>query len=244
MIYIVNIDRNTGYWYTLLRENDCLNYYLYKKSMVNTREQVLKILLSHPRSTIIELAEAVGINPISIRHHITSLQADGLVGSEEERHGVGRPRRVYFLTEAGMEHFPTRYVRLTIRLLERLKETMPEAMVSKLFAQMATDLARDYASSTEMESLPMEERLVLMKKFLDKEGFNIEWERHGNQYEIHEASCPYYYVGQNHPEVCFVDQTLISSVLSVPAEKVKCVLNGDSYCTYVVSNPAAQENPS
>jgi DeoR family transcriptional regulator, suf operon transcriptional repressor len=83
----------------------------------------------------------------------------------------------------------------------------------------------------------MQERLNLVKELLHREGFNIEWEQMGDGYEIHEASCPYYYIGQNHPEVCTVDQILISKVLSVPTEKVKCILKGDSSCTYLISNP-------
>jgi len=113
----------------------------------STRERVLKTLLKNHRCTINELAEAVNINPISVRHHISRLQAEGLVGSEEERHGVGRPRQVYFLTEAGLEHFPTRYMRLTIRLLEQMKEHLPSSMVANLFAQMAADLVREYAQT-------------------------------------------------------------------------------------------------
>jgi predicted ArsR family transcriptional regulator len=189
------------------------------------------------------LAIKVGISPISIRHHIASLEAEGLIGCEDERHGVGRPRQLFFLTETGVEQFPTRYVRLTVRLLEHLKETMPEAMISKLFTQMAQDLANDLAVGTETKNLTMKERLNLVKDLLRREGFSIEWEQLGDGYEIHEASCPYYYVGQNHPEVCAVDQVLISTVLAVPAEKVKCILNGDSNCTYVISDPPAlQQN--
>jgi DeoR family transcriptional regulator, suf operon transcriptional repressor len=211
-------------------------------TMTSTRDLVLRTLLTQPRCTVIELADKVGISPISIRHHIASLEAEGLIGSEDERHGVGRPRQLFFLTETGMEHFPTRYVRLTIRLLEHLKETMPEAMVNKLFIQMAEDLAKDLAEGTETKNLSMEERLNLVKDLLRREGFSIEWEQLNDGYQIHETSCPYYFIGQNHPEVCAVDQILISTVLSVPAEKVKCILNGDSNCTYLVSDiPALQE---
>ncbi|MFZ6030215.1 MAG: helix-turn-helix transcriptional regulator [Chloroflexota bacterium] len=210
--------------------------------MATTRELVLKTLLTHPRCTIPDLAQAVGINDISVRHHIHSLQAEGLVAAEEERHGVGRPRRIYFLTEAGLERFPTRYLRLTIRLLEQLKETMPAAMVDRLFNQMAEDLAQNYTAQADFKSMPMEQRLDAMKNMLAQEGFSIQWERRGNQYHIHEVSCPYYHVGQNHPEVCAVDQTLISAVLDVPAKKTRCILNGDSICTYIVTQP--QEKPS
>ena len=206
--------------------------------MAGTRDLVLRTLLTQPRCTVNELAEQVGISPISIRHHIASLEADGLIGCEDERHGVGRPRQVFFLTETGMEQFPTRYVRLTIR-----KETMPVAMVNKLFTQMAVDLAKDLSEGTETKNLSMEERLDLVKNLLKQEGFSIEWEQLNGGYQIYEASCPYYFIGQNHPEVCAVDQILISTVLSVQAEKVKCILNGDNNCTYLISDTTSiQQN--
>lgn len=204
--------------------------------MKTTRDRILQTLLRQPRTTINGLASAVGINPISVRHHLTNLQVEGLVGTEEERHGVGRPRLVYFLTEAGMERFPTRYLRLTTRLLAQMKESMPEPVVRKLFTEMADGLAEEYAA--QMKGLNMEERLNLAKSLLTEEGFTIEWEKTGGQYQIHEITCPYLQIGQSHPEVCTVDQILISKILAVPAEKVQCVLQGDAFCTYVVQAEA------
>jgi predicted ArsR family transcriptional regulator len=206
--------------------------------MKSTRERIMQTLLRQPRTTINTLAEAVGINPISVRHHLTNLQVEGLVSAEEERHGVGRPRLVYFLTEEGTEHFPTRYMRLTSRLLDQLKSSMPEPMVSKLFQQMAADMAEDY--SAQMQGMSMEERLDLAKTLMTEEGFNVEWEKIGNQYQIHEITCPYLQIGQNHPEVCTVDQALISKMLAVPAEKVSCILSGDAHCTYLVQAEPAK----
>ncbi|HAX70520.1 MAG TPA: winged helix-turn-helix transcriptional regulator [Anaerolineales bacterium] len=200
--------------------------------MKSTRDKILQTLLKKPRSTINDLAEAVGINPISVRHHLTNLQMEGLVEAMEERHGVGRPRLVYALTNEGMERFPTRYLRLTTRLLSQLKETMPEPMVSKLFGQIAEDLASEYAN--DIKGLSMEERLDLVKDLLAQEGFTVEWEKKGSQYQIHEISCPYYQIGMTHPEVCTVDQTLISKMLALPANKVQCILDGGAHCTYVV----------
>lgn len=200
----------------------------------NTREKVLHTLLKNHRCTINELAEEVEINPISVRHHISRLQAEGLVALEEERHGVGRPRQVYFLTEAGIEQFPTRYLRLTIRLLEQLKESLPPKMVNELFSQMAADLVEEYTQTADIQDMSIEQRLELIHDLLRDEGFDIEWERRDDQYFIHEINCPYLHVGQNHPEVCRIDQTLISTMLDLPTEKVKCILDGDNNCTYVV----------
>ena len=200
--------------------------------MKSTRDRILQSLLRKPRSTINDLADSVGINPISVRHHLTNLQMEGLVEGQEERHGVGRPRLVYILTDEGMERFPTRYMRLTTRLLSQMKETMPGPVVAQLFSQLAEDLAGEYAS--DMKDLSMEERLDFVKDMLAREGFTVEWEKKDNQYHIHEISCPYYQIGIAHPEVCTVDQTLISRMLALPANKVQCILDGGSHCTYVV----------
>jgi len=200
--------------------------------MSSTRDRILQTLHSHPRSTVPELAEAVGINTISVRHHIASLQAEGLLGVEEVRHGVGRPRLVYYLTEKGLEKFPSRYLRLTNRLLDQIKNTMPENQVNQLFTRMAEDMADEY--SPQAKGKNTEERLGLLQSLLAEEGFTMNWETRGQQIHIHEITCPYYQIGKAHPEVCSVDQTLISSLLDIPIEKIKCILSGDNRCTYVL----------
>jgi len=207
-----------------------------------TRERILQTLLANPRSTINDIADAVSINPISVRHHINSLQVEGLIELEEERHGVGRPHLVYSLSERGLERFPTRYVSLTNRLLDQLKETLPEQQVSRIFTQLASGMASSYASKA--QKMTLEERLQYVKEILAQEGFSIEWERTNGQIQIHEITCPYPQVGQNHPEVCAVDQTIISTVLNIPAEKITCVLSGDAHCTYVIPDFTLTENIS
>jgi len=207
--------------------------------MASTRERIMQSLLTTPRSSINELAEAVGINGISVRHHLSSLQGEGLVSFEEERHGVGRPRLVYFLTEKALEKFPMRYLSLTNRLLDQMRETLPQPIIDKLFKQMATRLLAGYTNK--IHSLSTHEKLDLIKELLGQEGFSVDWEQQGNQIFINEITCPYYHIGKSHPEVCQVDQTLISTVLSQPVEKKNCVLNGDSHCTYIISDIMVQE---
>lgn len=202
--------------------------------MSTTRDLILKTILNQKRVSINELAHAVGINPISVRHHIVKLEAQQLVESEDERHGVGRPRRVYFLTQTGLERFPTRYLDLTNRLLEQVKETFPQAIVANLFTEMGEAMASRHAS--DLQGLSMEDRLAILQEVLQHEGFTIEWEARGEEFYIKELNCPYYHIGQIHPEICSVDQTLISTFLSTPAIKTQCILDGDEHCTYVVSN--------
>ena len=203
--------------------------------MKSTRDKILSTLLTRPRLSTNEIAQEVGINAISVRHHLTNLQSTGLINSEEEMHGVGRPRLVYFLTEQGREKFPTRYLRLTTRLLSQLKSKLPEPLVAEMFSDVAQSMADEHAS--ELSGLGMEQRLDYIQKLLAEEGFMIEWEKKEDTYLIHEVNCPYLQIGQSHPEVCALDQTLLSTMLAMPANKVQCILSGANHCTYVVKKP-------
>lgn len=200
--------------------------------MKSTRERILKTLLVHPNATISELAEAVDINTISVRHHLTNLLADRLIVANEIRHGVGRPRLVYSLSESGQENFPTRYMNLSNLLLGQLKKTLTQDEINDVFTKIAQSIASDQIEKT--RKLTFEEKLDFLRNTLAVEGFMVEWEKTENGYFIHEISCPFYHVGQVHPEVCTLDQVLISSILSIPTEKVQCVLNGDQHCSYLI----------
>ncbi len=199
--------------------------------MKSTRERILQTLLNNPNSTINDLAEAVDINTISVRHHLTNLQAEGLIYAHEERHGVGRPRLIYTLTESGVEKFPTRYLNLTNRLLTQLKNHLTKKEIEKIFVQIANDLAEEQKQKT--QNMTMEEKLEYIQDSLSNEGFVIEWKKEGDVYIIDEVTCPFYHVSQIHPEVCTIDQTLLSKILSVSVDKIRCVLKGDNQCSFV-----------
>ena len=213
--------------------------------MQETRQRILQTLLQRQRCTINELAEAVGITPISVRHHISKMEAAGLIASEDEHHGVGRPRRVYHLTEAGLEKFPSQYVRLTIQLLKQLKATLPPQTVANLFTEMAREMAERLVAEADEKPMTLEERLEFITSLLNREGFLVSWEEDGERFVIQESVCPYYHVGREHPEVCILDKTIIATVLEVPPESIKherCIFNGDKQCRFVIpKNPEQGE---
>jgi len=180
----------------------------------------------------VEIAKSVGINAISVRHHLTSLQADGFVNAEEERHGVGRPRLVYFLTESGQENFPKRYFRLTKNLLEQMKKILSDEDFKKIFKNMADDLTREY--EPKIANLDFEEKLDLLKKVMANEGYDINWIKLNNVYEIQEVACPFYQIGKDHPEICLFDQSLIANMLSISEKDINRTKHGDNHCSFKI----------
>ena len=198
-----------------------------------TRDIILRTLRAEGKCSVKDLAEAASVSPVSVRHHIAQLQAQGLISVEEMRHGVGRPRHMYSLTEQALELFPTRYLRLTNRLIEGIKESMPEGKVLELFAAVAANMADAYAQ--ELKGLPLKERMQRLTEMLTEEGFDADFEEQEKAWVIRELSCPYLQVGLQHPEVCHVDHVFIATALSLPVERVSCLLKGDAHCTYKVN---------
>jgi len=197
-----------------------------------TRDIILRTLRARGKCSVVELAAASDVSPVSVRHHLSSLQAENLVAVEDERHGVGRPRQLFSLTETGLDQFPSRYVRLTNRLLDEIKESIPPGKVEELFSGVATTMAADVARR--LDGLPLKQRLERMVELLAEEGFEAEVEQQDGQIMIRETSCPYFRIGRKHPEVCTVDQSFIATALSLPVERVTCLLQGADTCTFAV----------
>ena len=200
--------------------------------MKSTREKVLQTLVSNPRSTVIDIAENVGINAISVRHHLSSLQADGLVVAEEERHGVGRPRLVYFLTENGQERFPKRYFSLSSQLITQIKKVLPDKDIKLIFEKMADDITEKHQD--DISRLDLAGRLDLLKTVMAEEGYDIQVTKSEAGYEISGNTCPFYQLGKSHPEICLFDKKIISNVLSIPIESIRHRKKGENHCSFQI----------
>jgi DeoR family transcriptional regulator, suf operon transcriptional repressor len=201
--------------------------------MSSTREQILRTIKAQNQATVAGLAAALEISPVSVRHHLSSLQAEGLVRSSEVRHGVGRPHLAYSLTEAAQERFPTRYLRLSGRLMDELKASLPPQALEDMFARMAEGMVAEYAER--LSGLGLDEKMNLLMELLGTEGFMARWNKTGETISLTEYSCPYLAIGHRHPEVCAIDQAVIEQVLNASVEKTTCVLNGADRCVFVIT---------
>jgi predicted ArsR family transcriptional regulator len=201
----------------------------------NTREVVLRTIKAHSRATVDDLAEAAGVSPMTVRHHLNGLLADGLIQTERVRRKIGRPHHVYSLSSAGHELFPQKYYSLSNRLLAELKSHFPPEIVNTLFENVVTRILSE--RSGEFEHLSFEERLDYLTQLLADEGFMAHWEKVGDNYEIIEHSCPFFNIAQEHAEICTLDNTLIEAIMETPVSRHNCMLNGDSCCRFVIQTP-------
>ena len=81
------------------------------------------------------LARACAITPMGAHKQLQLLLAQGLVSfSEHEAGAVGRPRRVWRLTEAGHARFPDRHGDLSVQLIRQIKRALGEQALDRLIS--------------------------------------------------------------------------------------------------------------
>lgn len=185
------------------------------------------------QATVDDLATAAGVSPVTVRHHLNSLQGEGLISAESIRRKVGRPYYVYSLTEKGLELFPKKYFALSSRLLAELKEKFSADVVTDLFESLVQRIVDEHRG--EFEQLNFEERLDYVVKLLADEGFLAKWEKVGDDYKLTEYSCPFLGIGHTHGEICTLDTALIEAVMGEPIQQHSCMLNGDECCQFTLS---------
>jgi len=206
---------------------------VHSENRQGTRELIIRVLKTRGDATVLGLADQVGVSPVTVRHHLSSLQADGLVGAKIERRAVGRPHHVYYLTDAGEELLPQQYLGFSRRLLERISGSFSPELVSQLFEGMAREIVGEHAHRLR-ETSPAE-RMRILAEILQAEGFLISWEQHGDEYRIIEYNCPYRRLAQDYPVVCQLDKAVIMTVLQAPAERVQYRIEGAAHCAFRIA---------
>lgn len=211
------------------------------KKKRTTRDVILHSIKLSPQATVDELAEAADISPVTVRHHLNALQAEGTIEAASIRRKVGRPYYVYSLSEQGQELFPKRYVRLTTRLLEEMKERLPQEVIDEIFNGVVETVLQEHRG--EFEHLPLEKRLDYLVTLLSDEGFLSTWERTSDGYRLIEYSCPYLSIGSAHAEVCNFDKQLMSGVLQLEVHQHSCMLQGSNCCQFTIDQQAQPVEP-
>jgi Predicted transcriptional regulator len=199
-----------------------------------TREKIMRALRANGRMTVSELVKELRITHIGVRHHLSSLLAEGLIESREERHGIGRPHLVYRLTETALDRNPSKYYKFTNFLLDRLKENLPPEMVDRLLREVASSIAGEW--KTELDPLPWPRRIDRLVQLLAQDGFIAQVEESGpDQYRLLEFACPYSKISLHHPEVCALDASIFSHALGAQVERTACIRSGSETCTFSIT---------
>src|SRR5262245_47749096 len=137
-------------------------------------DRILFQLKTRGPAETLALAAALGVSRQAALQHLERLVADGLVTFSDERRGVGRPRRVWSLTDAAQARFPDTHAQLTLEMLDAVRAEFGEAGVDRLIARREAATQQAYAEA--LAPLPtLEARVARLAEIRAAEGYMAEW---------------------------------------------------------------------
>jgi DeoR family transcriptional regulator, suf operon transcriptional repressor len=215
----------------------------------NTKQKIMEILLEGPRS-LGEITDKLQIQKSAVRIHLESLQSEKAVESHFKIERLGRPRKIYRLTENGRELFPRKYDLMLSLILKKITETNGQEQARKLIESVADDIADGirYEIKKNGNLGNFEESLKILNSVLNHMGFASSITKEDDKkFSIQSKNCILHKVAVSHQNiVChgLHDRIIIKSLggddsdrkkHGISVELKQCIALGDSFSRHVVT---------
>ncbi len=210
---------------------------MHQDARARARDRVLFLLKTRGEQTAQQLAERLGITAMGVRQHLAALGDEGLVAYADARRKVGRPARVWRLTEAAAGRFPDSHAELTADLLESMVEAFGEEGLDRLLQARAKRQLRDYRERLPGPDAPVARRVAALAQLRRNEGYMADWSReHDGSFLLVENHCPICVAASACTNLCRDELQLFRRVLGpdVAVERVDHLLAGARRCAYRV----------
>ena len=180
----------------------------------STRMEVLELLRRKGRSSAETIANDLGVTPNAVRQHLTNLERDGLVVSQPERSGRGRPSLLFALTERADSVFPKRYGQLATMVLQEVQ-----------------------AIEKDLEGLEFDDKLRKVVSWIGRAGTLVEQSESAEGVRVTIHNCPFRNTALKFPQVCTITPQLISRLTGAAVSQSDSIHRRDPYCSFVVQRP-------
>jgi predicted ArsR family transcriptional regulator len=203
--------------------------------MTSTPDRLLYQLKSRGPQTAATLAAACAITPMGAHKQLQALLSDGLVSFHDAPQGVGRPRRIWALTNAGHGRFPDRHGDLAVQLLRHAaKHLGPQVLGTLIEAREAESEAqyrRRMAAATTLG-----ERVQALADVRREEGYMARAQADGEGWLLIEDHCPICAAATQCQGFCRSELALFQRCLEPLAqvERTEHLLAGGRRCTYAI----------
>ena len=215
----------------------------YKGPFGETKEKILEMLLDGPKSSV-EIADRLKIQKSAIRSHLESLQSEKAVTSHFKLNieRMGRPRRVYELTEGGRELFTRKYEEILSLVLKKISETNGEEELRKIVESIADEIAEDLKHKIQRNG-SFEEKIRILNQLSDEMGFisSLSKDEDGSFY-ITSKNCILHKIAlKNQDIIChslhdrIIEKSLNGENLDVKVELKDCIALGSNFSTHKIT---------
>lgn len=220
----------------------------YQTLSSKSRLDILKLVYKKEQS-IEQIAEALNLQPITIRHHLKSLEEAGLIEKYDEHQGLaGRPKTLYrIVKKTKIVGYPKRrYLTLSSFLITTLEYAAgaknAKRILSRVGKAMGKDVTKDLERHNEIKEWSTKEYVqFFIKEYLEESGAEPEIVEATDKkivYRLH--NCLFFELALKMPDLMcdvihekFHDGVHEAMAINVKTSRVTCMGKGDEYCEHI-----------
>ena len=192
--------------------------------------QLLDLLRIAGPLSVSELAHAMEVTATAVRQRLVRLLGQSAIQREATRHGRGRPRHRYWLTEKGLRLTGSNFTDLAVTLWQDIRQSSDPEVRRETLRRIARALATGYADQIEGETPA--ERMASLAKLLTQRQIPVSVESNDQNAVLTEHACPYPKLAEQDQGVCNMEQMLFSELLGQNVELTQCRLQGGNECRF------------
>ena len=177
-----------------------------------------------------ELADAMEVTPTAVRQRLVRLLGQNAIQREATRHGRGRPKHRYWLTERGMSLTGSNFTDLAVTLWRDIRESNDPELRRETLRRIARALAAGYANQIQGDT--PEDRMHSLAELLTQRRIPVSVEQSGQGAVLTEHACPYPKLAEQDQGICSVERMMFSELLGQNVELTQCRLQGGTECRF------------
>ena len=199
--------------------------------MQTTRARILSYLDSNHQATAPQLAALLDKTEANVRYHLNILLKEGQIEfvGQASLPGAGRPTHVYMLSKESQEHGLDN---LASALLDESIQTNRQKL--RYLQNIADKLVR--TPPKPQKSITIQLGAAVQR--LNELKYKAHWEAHLDGPRVLFAQCPYAKIIHRHPELCEMDELLLTSLTGVKCrqeQKISRTQAGKRHCQFILS---------
>jgi predicted ArsR family transcriptional regulator len=204
---------------------------LFGPGLGDTQRSILLLLKQTGPATQAEVGRHLPFAPATLREHLRTLTAHGLVQRQGSRRGKrGRPEVIYVLTRRGDALFPHGEAAVLHDLVVHLAEHGHLDLLEQFFAERAA--ARRPAALARVRELIGAARFTEVARILADEGFMVQADGTPAEPTLRICHCPIRDLVDVTQAPCRYEQALIAELLGQPLERIEYLPEGRASCLY------------
>jgi predicted ArsR family transcriptional regulator len=185
--------------------------------------------------TALEIAHELKITKEGIRLQLLKFSEEGLIATEHQSKGVGRPQKTFSLTSKGNAKFPDTHAELTLKLINIISTMGGNAMQEVIGIYEESGKQKYHEEMDPVDQL--EQKIEKLVEIRTREGYMAEYSRNAEGYLLIENHCPICAAAAICQGFCSSELNTFRSVLGtkVTVNRVMHIIAGDRRCAYQIT---------